>query len=112
MLAPSITVEVENMKVTIAWLYAAADVSNFGVVGFQVQRKPGATSDPGAWATIATPGATFRSFDDSAVSPGTTYSYRVVAIASGGNSDPSAPAQVTTVALPPAPAAPTLTASA
>ncbi|HYE14113.1 MAG TPA: fibronectin type III domain-containing protein [Pyrinomonadaceae bacterium] len=85
--------------VSLAW---ADNSDNEG--GFRVERCAGAGCTN--FATAGQTGAGATSFGDTGLSPGTTYTYRVVAFNAGGDSAPSNTASATTQALPP-PAAPT-----
>src|SRR5262249_693378 len=73
-----------------------------GATGFQVQRSP----DGVAWISIGTTGAGATSYQDTTVSAGTTYQYRVAATDAGGVSACSNVASATTPATPAPPAAP------
>jgi hypothetical protein len=65
-------------KITISWTDNSGDES-----GFNVQRKTGAT---GTYSTIATTAANVTSRDDTAVTDGTLYYYRVNATNAAGES--------------------------
>lgn len=64
--------------------------------GFRVERRMGA----GAWETLITKAPDSGAHSDTTVEPATTYSYRVVATASGPDSGPSNEVTVTTLAAP------------
>src|SRR5882672_10711028 len=68
-------------QVTLAWDYVPADVTKWGITGFQMQRKTEACAGLGAFANLAVIGPTLRAYADPAVVPGTTYCYRVQALA-------------------------------
>jgi chitodextrinase len=72
---------------SLAWGAASDDT---GVTGYIVRRNG---------AQIATPAAT--SFDDTGLSPGTTYAYTVAARDAAGNVSGTASASVTTASPPP-----------
>lgn len=57
--------------------------------GFTVMRKTG-----GSYETLASTAANTTSYDDSSVTPGTTYTYKIAAKGTLGSSDPSNEAQV------------------
>ena len=61
--------------------------------GFEIQRRTGTT---GEFAEIATESFDIEQYHDVSAAPGTTYSYRVVAINGDGESDPSNEITVTT----------------
>ncbi len=64
--------------------------------GFEVQRRVGS----GAWATIATPGVDQTGYDDTGLTPETTYEYRAAAANSAGLSAWSNTISATTLAAP------------
>ena len=70
-----------------------------GATGFEIERTIG----PASWTILGTTTTGITVFSDLLVAPGTTYTYRVLAIGSGQTSSPSAVATATT---PPAPASP------
>jgi uncharacterized delta-60 repeat protein len=55
--------------------------------GFIIQRQ----TDGGDWGQVGTTDGNTPSYLDSAVDPGSTYSYRIIATGNQNNSDPSAP---------------------
>lgn len=76
---------VSPSQINLSWNAAA------GATGYTVERSPnGSTS----WTTVGTPTGT--SFQDSSLSPLTTYYYRIRANNAYGTSDPSATASATT----------------
>ena len=96
---------VSSSQISLSW----TDNSN-NESGFMIERcqGPGCTN----FAQIATVGANIASYNNSNLLGNTTYTYRVRAYNSGGNSGYSNSASATTL-LPPAPAAPSnLTATA
>lgn len=72
---------------TLAWDYQAADVAQFGVTVFNIERKKEACAGTGAFAEIATVPSSARAYDDTAIVPGATYCYRAAATGAGGKSD-------------------------
>jgi len=76
-------------RVDLTWLQGGA-----GYTGFELQRKTGA----GAYAALALPGGTVRSYADTGLAAGTTYTYRVRAAGPGGPSDWSLESAATTPA--------------
>lgn len=84
-------------KIKLAWADNSSNES-----GFLIDRSV----NGGVWTAWAQVGANVRSFSDTALSSGTTYTYRVAAFNSGGTSADSAPASAQTV-MPTAPAVPT-----
>jgi hypothetical protein len=82
---------VNERRVDLAWTDHSGSES-----GFRIERKVNA-GDP--WASVATVAANVTSFSDINVVETTTYTYRVLAFNSGGDSLPSNEAQATTPAL-------------
>ena len=79
---------------SLSWTFAPADVTTFGVTGFSVERKAETcTGNAVAFAEIAVVAATLRAYSDVAVTPGSFYCYRVLAVGSAGKSPPSNTAQ-------------------
>ncbi len=85
---------VSPFVITLSW---SASTDNVGVVGYVVDRSQGAGSM--AFTQIATPTGT--NYSDTAVTPGTTNNYLVMALDAAGNLSGSN--QVTVVAPPPPP---------
>ncbi len=98
--APSnlIAAPISSSQINLTW----QDNSN-DETGFRIERKTGAG---GTYSQIATVGAGVTSYNNSGLSTGTTYYYRVRAYNTLGNSDYSNETSATT--LPPPPSAPTL----
>jgi hypothetical protein len=76
-----------SSAIELAWTDVGA------ATGYRIER-----SDDGGtgWAVIATTGRDVTTFSDTALPPGTTFSYRVVALNAGGESPPSSVASATT----------------
>jgi hypothetical protein len=71
--------------------------------GFRIERQ---TATAGVWVQIASVGMNVSSFTDTSLTPGATYSYRVIAFNGSGSAAPSNQASATTsAATPTAPAA-------
>jgi len=81
---------INERKVNLAW----QDRSS-GEDGFRVERKTGS----GSWGTVATLAANVTRYSDTTVVETTTYTYRVFAFNSSGDSSSSNEASVTTPAL-------------
>jgi len=64
-----------------------------GELGYRIERSSDGAS---GWATIGTTGQGLTSYTDTGLAFATTYSYRVVAVSSDGESSPSAPESATT----------------
>ena len=79
-------------QVNLTW----TDGSN-NEAGFRIERATGA----GAFAAIGTVGANLTAYSDMTAAPATTYSYRVFAYNSAGDSPPSNSATATTPDVPP-----------
>ncbi|MGH2681398.1 MAG: fibronectin type III domain-containing protein [Actinomycetota bacterium] len=85
--APSVMATADVTTVTVTW------VGGPGATGYRVERSlDGSTG----WAVIATPTANVTTYTDAALSPSTTYHYRVIATNAGGESPPSNVASVAT----------------
>jgi fibronectin type 3 domain-containing protein len=67
---------------------------------YRVERSLDGTT---GWSSIGTPGQNATSFEDTGVSPSTTYFYRVFATNDGGDSPASNVVSATTDAVPPSP---------
>jgi titin len=76
-----------TLSIELAW----SDVD--GEVGYRVERSVDGTS---GWTRIGTTGQGVTSYTDTGLAPATTYSYRVVAVTSDGESPPSAVLSATT----------------
>ncbi len=81
-------------SVLLSWTDASANES-----GFRIERNDGS----GTFIALSNLPPNSTSFLDASVQPKTTYVYRVRAVNVSGESDPSAPASVTTPDLPPPP---------
>lgn len=68
-------------QLTLTWDYNAADITKWGITGFQVQRKAEACAGPIVFGNHVVVGAPLRTYVDTGVVPGTTYCYRVFAMA-------------------------------
>jgi predicted phage tail protein len=104
-LAPSglTAAALSTSSIHLAWTDNSSDET-----GFKVERSPDGTS---AWTEVELTAAGVTTWDDSGLSPGTTYYYRVRANNAGGDSAPSNVANAATLQT--APAAPSgLTATA
>jgi fibronectin type 3 domain-containing protein len=77
---------VSSGRIDLVW----SDVA--GETGYRVERSTGG----GSWAAIATTAANVTSYSNTGLAPATTYSYRVVATNSAGDSPPSPSASATT----------------
>lgn len=73
------TLTATSTDVDLGWL----DVT--GETGYRIERSTDLTT----WTVIATTGQDVTAYHDGGLSPGTTYSYRIVASNSGGDSPPS-----------------------
>lgn len=94
---------VSSSQTNLSW----TDNSN-NETGFEIERKTGAS---GTYARIATTAADITSYQDTGLTPGTTYYYRVRAINAVGNSLYSNEFIVTTPSVPAAPSGLTGSAS-
>lgn len=104
-----------NLTATSAYLGWSDNSSN--ETGFRVERCGGSAAtcnaSPDAWSLVATTGANVSTFNDTTLTPATTYSWRVSAFNAAGASAFTNTLSLTTPAAPVVPAAPTnLTASA
>ena len=85
--APTLTATVlSHTAVDLSW----NDVENEN--GYSLERR----TDSGAWVELATPAANATSFSDAALTPATTYFYRIRALSTAGNSPFSAEVQART----------------
>jgi hypothetical protein len=80
-------------EIDLSWIDNSSNES-----GFKIERCTGASCDgtPGSYSQIAQVGANVTTYSDTTVVPSTTYSYRVKAFNSGGDSSYSNSAQATT----------------
>jgi hypothetical protein len=81
-------------KIALAWIDSSSNET-----GFRIERRVGA----GSWVRIATVGTNVTSYANSALTPGTTYSYRVHAFNASGASGSSNVVTAKTPTLPKAP---------
>lgn len=72
---------VSTNQIHLAWTGDSA-----GEAGFLIERAPDSAGSPGPWTQIATAGTNVTTYNDSGLSPNTTYWYRVRAYNAGGNS--------------------------
>ena len=93
------TTAIASTRVDLAWNDNANNEN-----GFYVERGLGSGSAP-TYVRIGTVAANIRAYSDATASPSTTYSYRVIAFNSAGNSAPSNRVIATTLGA--VPAAPT-----
>jgi fibronectin type 3 domain-containing protein len=70
---------ISTTQINVSW----NDVS--GETGYRIERSTGG----GVWVQVGTAGANVKTFSDTGLSSGTTYSYRVFATNVGGSSPPS-----------------------
>lgn len=89
---------VSSSQINLTWTDNSSDEA-----GFKIERCTG--SGCSNFAVIAQTAANANSFNDGSVAPSTTYTYRVFAFNSGGNSDPTNTAEATTPSGPPPPPA-------
>lgn len=90
------------VPVNVGWTYAGADVVTYGVTVFSVERKTEACAGTVApWGEITQAPNNVRAFTDIAVTPGTTYCYRVFAIGTAGKALTSPVAEKTVIGPPP-----------
>ncbi len=95
-------------QVNLSW---TGSTDNIGVTGYSVQRCAG--SGCANFATVTSVGGGTTAYNDTSVSPSTTYTYQIVASDAAGNpSSPSNPASATTPADTQAPTAPANLAAA
>jgi titin len=93
--APALTtVAASSTEIDLVW----NDVSD--ETGYRIERSADGTS---GWTAIATTGQDVTTYVDTGLSPGTTYSYRVVAVNVGDESPPSNVSSATTAAAEPPP---------
>lgn len=98
-------IAISSTQINLAW----SDNSD-NEVGFRIER---ANSPSGPWSQIAVTGPGSRGFSNVLLTPGTTYSYRVIAFNAAGVSGASTVASATTASLSNPPSAPSaLSASA
>lgn len=80
-------VAVSSSQVDLSWVDVASET------GYRIERSVDGTSD---WVTITTTGQDVTGYSDTGLTPGTKYSYRVVATNTAGDSEPSAVVSATT----------------
>jgi transcriptional regulator CtsR len=99
--APSnlVATPISSSRIDLTWQDNSSNET-----GFEIERKTGSAS----YSQIATVNANATSYNDTFLSAGTTYYYRVRAYNAAGNSDYSNESSATTPTLPPPPPAPTL----
>ena len=78
---------VSPVRIDLSWTDTSSDET-----GFRIERRIGAAS----WLPLVTLGANTTSYPDTGLTPETTYSYRVIASNTYGDSEPSATASATT----------------
>jgi hypothetical protein len=98
-----------DLTATSAYLGWSDNSSN--ETGFTVERCVGSAAycgaTPGAWSVRTTTGVNGSTFNDTTLSPSTSYSWRVSAFNAAGTSVPTNVLSLTTLAAPAVPAAPT-----
>jgi hypothetical protein len=94
---------VSSARIDLSWNDVATETA------FKIQRSPDGST---GWTQVGTTGANVTTFSDTGLTAGTTYSYRVLATNSGGDSSPSNVATTTTSGSGPPPAPTGLTATA
>ena len=78
---------VSPVRIDLSWTDTSGDET-----GFRIERRIGSAS----WLPLVTLGANTTSYPDTGLTPETTYSYRVIAYNTYGDSDPSNTASATT----------------
>jgi hypothetical protein len=98
-----------DLTATSAYLGWSDNSSN--ETGFTVEHCVGTAgfcaATPGAWSVRTTTGVNVSTFNDTMLSPSTSYSWRVAAFNAAGSSVPTNGLSLTTLAAPAVPAAPT-----
>jgi alpha-tubulin suppressor-like RCC1 family protein/fibronectin type 3 domain-containing protein len=84
-------------QINLSW----TDNSN-NETAFRIERAPDNAGNPGTWAQIAMITSNLTAYNDTGLSPGTTYWYRVRAHNAGGDSGYSNQSSATTLPQPPA----------
>ncbi|MGD0649781.1 MAG: fibronectin type III domain-containing protein [Verrucomicrobiia bacterium] len=92
--APSNLTAVTANQINLSWTDNA-----YNEDGFKIERAPDNAGSPGAWALVATVAANVTNYNDTGLSPGTTYWYRVRAYNVSGDSDYSNQASAITPPL-------------
>ncbi len=88
---------VSTTRIDLAWRDRSSNES-----GFRIERKEGDTGSLSPYTEAGTVGAGHTHFADLGLTPGATYTYRLLAFNSGGESAPSSPASTATLSPPPA----------
>lgn len=86
---------VSPSQINLVWQDTSSSES-----GFRIERQ---TATAGVWVQVGAVGANTTSFSNTGLTPGVTYSYRVVALNSAGGAPSSNAAVATTSAVAPAP---------
>ncbi|MGV3773055.1 MAG: fibronectin type III domain-containing protein, partial [Verrucomicrobiales bacterium] len=94
-----VATSVSSSQINVTWVDASSNET-----GFRVERKTGPN---GSWLQVATLGSNATSYNNTGLSPGTLYYYRVFAFNDAGNSAPSAEFRVATLLANATPAAAT-----
>ncbi|MCC5790853.1 MAG: fibronectin type III domain-containing protein [Opitutales bacterium] len=81
---------IDDQSIQLDWTYAGEDAESF-----RIERRPGGTGD---WNEITTLDGSVRSYLDTGLNANTAYDYRVIAVNSIGESEPSDSASATTLA--------------
>jgi hypothetical protein len=84
---------VSSYQINLAWQDTSSTEN-----GFRIERQ---TAAAGVWVQVGAVGANVGSFSNAGLSPGTAYSYRVVAFNSAGGAPPSNFASATTATVAP-----------
>jgi titin len=92
--ATDLTIVASLDTVVLTWTDVADETK------YRIERSPDGTT---GWSSIGTPGQNATSFEDTGLSPSTTYFYRVFATNDGGDSPASDVVSATTDAVPPSP---------
>jgi len=93
-------VAVSSSQINLSWTTPSNNGGSI-ITGYAVERS---TNNGNTWSTIVSnTGSTSTTYDDTGLSPSTTYTYRVSAINSVGTSSPSNTASATTQSVTPPP---------